>query len=146
MNYNINLDDIKLNRFSNFFSDINKLQQLLQSKYALQFSVIYDVERLEKGGEMQVICSTIISSKIICSKNTLNVERKARKRGRNVGDMFNIMFDFMFDKWQYVQKYARHPKKFVKCWETRKRGRNAGEVIDFMFDNNLFEKICYKKC
>ena len=38
--------------------DISKLQHLLQSKYALQFSVIYDVERLDKGGEVQVSVRT----------------------------------------------------------------------------------------
>jgi hypothetical protein len=40
-------------------SDVDELQQLLQSKYALQFAVIYDVERLEKGGEVQVADSIL---------------------------------------------------------------------------------------
>ena len=34
--------------------NVKKLQRLLKSNHALQFSVQYDVERNEKGGEMEV--------------------------------------------------------------------------------------------
>jgi hypothetical protein len=35
--------------------NVKKLQKLLNSNHALQFSVQYDVERKEKGGEIEVI-------------------------------------------------------------------------------------------
>ena len=35
--------------------NVKKLQRLLNSNHALQFSVQYDVERKERGGEIEVI-------------------------------------------------------------------------------------------
>ena len=40
--------------------NVKKLQRLLKSNHALQFSVQYDVERNEKGGEMEVKCHGLI--------------------------------------------------------------------------------------
>ena len=40
--------------------NVKKLQRLLKSNHALQFSVQYDVERNEKGGEMEVKCHDFI--------------------------------------------------------------------------------------
>ena len=40
--------------------NVKKLQRLLKSNHALQFSVQYDVERNEKGGEMEVKYHSLI--------------------------------------------------------------------------------------